>query len=74
VMLIILNRRMKEPVRIDGVLLKGLAAALLGGGAAYALAVMLPGSAVVTAILGMTVGTIIALVIVQKEVRLLLNL
>jgi hypothetical protein len=56
------------------VLLKGLAAALLGGGAAYALAVMLPGSAVLTAILGMTVGTMIALVIVQKEVRLLLNL
>jgi len=74
VMIVILNRRMKEPVRIDGVLLKGLAAALLGGGAAYALAVMLPGGAVVTAILGMTVGTIIALVIVQKEVRLLLNL
>jgi putative peptidoglycan lipid II flippase len=74
VMIIILNHRMKEPVRIDGVLLKGLAAALLGGGAAYALAVLLPGGAVVTAILGMTVGTIIALVIVQKELRLLLNL
>jgi putative peptidoglycan lipid II flippase len=74
VMIVILNRRMKEPVRIDGVLLKGLAAALLGGGAAYALAVLLPGSAVLTAILGMAVGTIIALVIVQKELRLLLNL
>jgi len=29
VMLIILNHRMKEPVKIDGILLKGLVAALL---------------------------------------------
>ena len=35
---------------------------------------MLPGGALITAILGMIIGTIIALVIVQKEVRLFLKL
>ncbi len=74
VMLIILNRRMDEPTKIDGVLLKGLVAALFGGGAAYILAVMLPGGAVVTAILGMAVGTIIVLIIVHREIRLFLKL
>ncbi len=73
-MLIILSRRMKESIKIDGSLLKGLAAALFGGGAAYVMAVMLPGGAVITAILGMIVGTIIALMIVNKEVRLFLKL
>ena len=73
-MFIILNRRMDKPVRIDGVIFKGLAAALVGGVVTYALAVVLPGGAVITAILGMFAGTIIALVIVRKELRLLLNL
>ena len=74
IMFAILNRRMHEPVSINGALLKGLVAALVGGGTAYGLAVMLPGSAVLTAILGMAIGTVIALAIVQKEVRLLFNL
>ncbi|MGA7195315.1 MAG: lipid II flippase MurJ, partial [Anaerolineales bacterium] len=74
VMLIILNYRMKEPLKIDGVIFKGLVAALFGGGAAYILAVKLPGGAVITAIVGMIVGTIIALIIVNKEVRLFLKL
>jgi putative peptidoglycan lipid II flippase len=74
IMFAILNRRMNEPVAINGALLKGFAAALVGGGAAYVLAVILPGNAVITALIGMTVGTLIALAIVQKEVRLLLNL
>jgi putative peptidoglycan lipid II flippase len=74
VMLIILNHRMKEPVKIDGILLKGLVAALFGGGATYILALMLPGGALVTAILGMIVGTIIALMIVRREVRLFFKL
>ncbi|HEY9151886.1 MAG TPA: lipid II flippase MurJ, partial [Anaerolineales bacterium] len=74
VMLVILKYRMKEPIKIDGVLLKGLVAALFGGGAAYVLAVILPGGAVITAIVGMLVGTIIALAIVSKEVRLFLKL
>ncbi len=74
IMFLILNHRMHEPVRLDGVLVKGLMAAAAGGAATYLLAVMLPGNAVVTAILGMLIGTLIALVIVQREVRLLLKL
>ncbi len=74
IMFVILNRRMHEPLSINGALLKGLVAALFGGGTAYGLAVMLPGSAVATAIIGMIVGTIIALAIVHKEFRLLFNL
>ncbi len=69
-----LSRRTREQLSIDGVLLKGLAAALLGGGAAYALAVFLPGGAVLTAVIGMMIGTALALLLVQREVRLLFNL
>ncbi|HUI89207.1 MAG TPA: lipid II flippase MurJ [Anaerolineales bacterium] len=73
-MLLILGHRLNAPIQIDGVLLKGLAAALLGGATAYGLAAILPGGAVITAILGMLAGTALALVIVHKEVRLLLDL
>ncbi len=69
-----LSRKMHEPLKIDGAMLKGLAAALFGGGTAYVLATMLPGSAVLTAIIGMFLGTVIALAIVRHEVRLLFNL
>ena len=69
-----LSGKMHEPLKIDGAVFKGLAAALLGGGAAYSLAIFLPGGAVLTAIIGMLIGTAIALVIVRSEVRLLFNL
>lgn len=69
-----LSRRLHEPLRIDGVLLRGLIAALVGGTLAYSLAVIVPGSAVLTALLGMVVGGIVALAIVWKEARLILNL
>ncbi len=74
IMFAILNRRMKEPVGINGTLLKGLAAALFGGITAYVLALMLPGGAVITAIIGMAIGAIVALLIVQREFRLLFKL
>lgn len=73
-MLILLNRRLPEPVKINGALVKGLLAALIGGGTAYSLAVIAPGSAVPTALLGMTVGGIVALAIVWAEARLLFRL
>ncbi len=69
-----LSRRLHEPLRIDGALIKGLAAALIGGGAAYLLAWLVPGSAVLTALLGMVIGGLLALLLVRREVRLLLNL
>ncbi|OGO42139.1 MAG: hypothetical protein A2W36_06695 [Chloroflexi bacterium RBG_16_58_14] len=69
-----LSRKLHERIKIDGALLKGLAAALVGGFVAYALAVTVPGSTVLTALLGMIVGGSVALAIVWKEVRLLLQL
>ena len=74
ILFIWLSQRLHEPLNIDGVLLKGLIAALVGGTLAYGLAVIVPGSAVLTALLGMSIGGIVALAIVWKEARLILNL
>jgi len=74
VMLFWLNRRLPEPVRINWALVRGLAAAAVGGGTAYILALYLPGGAVVTALLGMAAGGLVALAFIWREVRLLLNL
>jgi putative peptidoglycan lipid II flippase len=74
VMLFWLNRRLPEPVRLNWSLARGLAAAAVGGGTAYLLAVHLPGGAVVTALLGMAAGGLVALAFIWREVRLLLNL
>lgn len=73
-MFIWLSRKMHEPIVVNGALLKGLAAALLGGVTAYGLAVIVPGSAVLTALLGMTVGGLVALPIIWSEIKLLLRL
>lgn len=74
ILFIWLSRRLHEPLRIDGVLLKGLGAALVGGALTYALAWSVPGSAVLTALLGMVVGGLVALAIIWSEVKLLLKL
>ncbi|HVN15049.1 MAG TPA: murein biosynthesis integral membrane protein MurJ [Anaerolineales bacterium] len=73
-MLVLLNRRISEPVSINGALVRGLIAALIGGGITYGLAVILPGSAVLTALLGMVIGGLVALAIVWVEARLLFKL
>jgi len=69
-----LSRRMHERIRMDGALFRGLAAAFIGGPLAYALAVVLPGSKLLTALLGMTIGGLISLFIVRKDAALLLHL
>ncbi|OQY84015.1 MAG: hypothetical protein B6D40_06180 [Anaerolineae bacterium UTCFX3] len=74
VLFIVLSKRMREPVRVDGAAARGLVAALVGGAAAYSLAWGVPGGAVSAALLGMSVGGIAALVIVWKDVRLLAKL
>jgi hypothetical protein len=53
---------------------KGLGAAMIGGITAYALAVYVPGSAVLTALLGMIGGGLVALPFIWSEVKLLLKL
>jgi putative peptidoglycan lipid II flippase len=69
-----LNRRLPKKVTVGSALVKGLIASLLGGVAAYSLALMLPGGAVVTALIGLIIGGLIAIPIIWKEIRLLFNL
>lgn len=69
-----LSRKMREPIGVYGALLKGLGAALLGGVTAYGLATFIPGSAVLTALLGMTVGGLVAIPIIWSEIKLILKL
>jgi peptidoglycan biosynthesis protein MviN/MurJ (putative lipid II flippase) len=69
-----LRKRTEEPLRVSSAVFKGLGAALFGGGIAYLLALYIPGSAVLTALLGMIAGGLVTLPIIWSEVRLLLNL
>ena len=73
-MLIMLNRRLAQPIRPVSALLKGLLAALLGGVVTYALALYLPGPGYITALAGMAAGTALALVLVWSETKQLLHL
>ena len=69
-----LSKRMHEPLRVWSAVGKGVVAALLGGVTAYVLAVIVPGSAVLTALFGMTVGALVALPFIWSEVKLLVRL
>ena len=69
-----LNRKLPERITVGRTVLKGLVASLIGASAAYSLALMLPGGAIVTALIGMTIGGLIVLPIIWKETRLLFNL
>jgi len=69
-----LSKRTHEPLQVWSAVFKGLAAALLGGITAYVLAVIVPGSAVLTALLGMVVGGLVALPFIWSEVKLLVKL
>ena len=74
VMLIWLNRRLEQPLDAGAALARGLGAALLGGLAAYGLAVYLPGPGSLTALTGMAAGGVLALPVIWPEVRLLFRL
>ncbi len=69
-----LSKRMHEPLHVWSAVGKGIVAALLGGVTAYALALYVPGSAVLTALLGMIVGGLVALPFIWSEVKLLIKL
>lgn len=69
-----LSRRMHEPIVVWSAVVKGLVAAVVGGVTAYLLAVYIPGSAVLTALLGMTIGGLLCLPIIWSEIKLLLKL
>ncbi|MCK6539340.1 MAG: murein biosynthesis integral membrane protein MurJ [Anaerolineales bacterium] len=69
-----LSRRLHARLDVWGAVGKGVVAALLGGATAYGLAVIVPGSAVMTALLGMIVGGLVCLPIIWSEIKLLLKL
>jgi putative peptidoglycan lipid II flippase len=69
-----LSNKMHEPIRVWSAVGKGLVAALVGGVAAYRLALHLPGSPVLTALLGMVIGGLICLPIIWSEIKLFLKL
>jgi putative peptidoglycan lipid II flippase len=69
-----LSKRTHEPLRVWSAVLKGCAAAVIGGIVAYVVALYVPGSAVLTALLGMVVGGLVALPFIWSEIKLLLKL
>jgi hypothetical protein len=74
VMVVLLNRRLEQPATAWSSLLRGLGAAVVGGGTAYLVAVYLPGSAVLTVLLGMAAGGLLAIPLILPELRVLLRL
>ena len=69
-----LGKRTHEPLRVWSAVGKGVVAALIGGVTTYVVALYVPGSAVLTALLGMIVGGLIALPLIWSEIKLLLRL
>jgi putative peptidoglycan lipid II flippase len=69
-----LSRKMNEPLRVWSAVIRGILAAVLGGLITYLVAVYLPGSAVLTALIGMAVGGLVAIPIIWSEIKLLFNL
>jgi peptidoglycan biosynthesis protein MviN/MurJ (putative lipid II flippase) len=69
-----LSKRMHEPLIVWSALGKGLVAAVLGGVVTYIVALYVPGSAVLTALLGMVIGGLVALPFIWSEIKLLLKL
>jgi len=69
-----LSNKMHEPIVVWSAVGKGVVAGLIGGVATYSLAVIVPGSAVLTALLGMIVGGLICIPVIWSEIKLFLKL
>ncbi|WKZ37794.1 MAG: murein biosynthesis integral membrane protein MurJ [Anaerolineales bacterium] len=74
ILLVWLSRRTHEPLKTNSAIIKGLFAAVVGGVVTYAIALYLPGGAIVTALIGMVIGGLISLVIVWPEAKQLFNM
>lgn len=73
-LLVMLNRRLEQPIRPLTAVAQGLGAALLGGATAYGLALYLPGPGYITALAGMAVGGALAVALVWSEAKQLFRL
>ena len=62
-----LSNKMHEPIFVWSAIGKGVVAALIGGVTAYGLSVIVPGSALWTALLGMVLGGLVCIPIVWSE-------
>ena len=69
-----LSNRTHEPIIVWSAVGKGVVAALIGGVTTYGLAVIVPGSAVLTALFGMVIGGLICIPIIWTEIKLLVKL
>lgn len=69
-----LSNKMHEPIIVRSAVGKGLVAALIGGVTAHSLALIVPGPALWTAVLGMAIGGLIALPIIWSEIKWFLKL
>lgn len=74
ILLVWLSRRTHEKLKTNSAIIKGTIAAVVGGVVTYLIALYLPGGAIVTALIGMTVGGLVALAIVWSEAKQLLKL
>lgn len=73
-MLVMLNRRLEQPIRPLTALAKGLVAALLSGLVTYGLALYLPGPGYITALAGMAAGGALAVALVWSEAKQIFRL
>jgi peptidoglycan biosynthesis protein MviN/MurJ (putative lipid II flippase) len=73
-MLIWLNRRVEPSVAVQGAVVRGGLAALIGGAAAYGILMWLPIPGFIAAIVAMTVGGLIAIPFILPYLRLMLRL
>ena len=73
-LLIWLNRLLPGKVSLGSTLWRGLAAAVIGGGVAYALALWLPLSGVLSALVALPLATGAAIPLIWPELRLLFRL
>ncbi|MCC6261848.1 MAG: hypothetical protein IT311_13400 [Anaerolineales bacterium] len=69
-----LSKRTHEPIRVGSSVWRGLFSAVVGGVVTYLIALYLPGGAVITALIGMTVGGLISLALVWSDAKLLFKL
>jgi len=69
-----LGKRMGESIAVRSAVGRGLIAALIGGVTTVAVMLIVPGSAVIAALLGLALGGVICIPIIWSEIKLLLNL
>ena len=69
-----LSNKMHEPIIVWSAVGRGVVAGLIGGAATYSVAVIVPGSALWTALLGMVVGGLVCIPIIWSEIKLFVKL